>query len=45
MQLEYFLIADEETLKETFFIKTEFQSFYCSYVDGVRLIDNMHKIY
>lgn len=44
MQLEYFLIADEETLKETdFFYKDRnFRAFIVVMVDGVRLIDNMH---
>ena len=44
MQLEYFLIADEETLKETdFFYKDrKFRAFIVVIVDGVRLIDNMH---
>ncbi|WPO83534.1 pantoate--beta-alanine ligase [Chryseobacterium sp. JJR-5R] len=44
MQLEYFLIADEKTLKETdFFYKDcNFRAFIVVMVDGVRLIDNMH---
>ncbi|WP_292010261.1 pantoate--beta-alanine ligase [Chryseobacterium sp.] len=44
MKLEYFLIADEETLKETdFFYKDRnFRAFIVVVVDGVRLIDNMH---
>ncbi|WP_336718690.1 pantoate--beta-alanine ligase [Chryseobacterium mucoviscidosis] len=44
MQLEYFLIADEKTLKETdFFYKDrKFRAFIVVIVDGVRLIDNMH---
>jgi pantoate--beta-alanine ligase len=44
MQLEYFLIADEDTLKETdFFYKgRNFRAFIVVVVDGVRLIDNMH---
>jgi pantoate--beta-alanine ligase len=44
MQLEYFLIADEETLKETdFFYKDRnYRAFIVVMVDGVRLIDNMH---
>ncbi|WP_312398464.1 pantoate--beta-alanine ligase [Chryseobacterium sp.] len=44
MQLEYFLIADEETLKETdFFYKgRNYRAFIVVIVDGVRLIDNMH---
>jgi pantoate--beta-alanine ligase len=44
MQLEYFLIADENTLKETdFFYKDRnFRAFIVVVVDGIRLIDNMH---
>ncbi|MCW3162397.1 pantoate--beta-alanine ligase [Chryseobacterium oryctis] len=44
MQLEYFLIADEDSLKETdFFYKDRnFRAFIVVVVDGVRLIDNMH---
>lgn len=44
MQLEYFLIADEQTLKETdFFYKDRnFRAFIVVVVDGVRLIDNLH---
>ncbi|MCU7612951.1 pantoate--beta-alanine ligase [Chryseobacterium sp. GMJ5] len=44
MQLEYFLIADEKTLKETdFFYKDRaYRAFIVVMVDGVRLIDNMH---
>ncbi|MCY0967592.1 pantoate--beta-alanine ligase [Chryseobacterium wangxinyae] len=44
MQLEYFLIADEKTLKETdFFYKDKsYRAFIVVMVDGVRLIDNMH---
>jgi pantoate--beta-alanine ligase len=44
MKLEYFLIADENTLKETdFFYKDRnFRAFIVVVVDGVRLIDNMH---
>lgn len=44
MQLEYFLIADENTLQETdFFYKDRnFRAFIVVVVDGVRLIDNMH---
>lgn len=44
MDLEYFLIADEDTLKETdFFYKDRnFRAFIVVVVDGVRLIDNMH---
>lgn len=44
MELEYFLIADEETLKETdFFYKDKsFRAFIVVNVGKVRLIDNMH---
>jgi len=44
MQLEYFLIADENTLKETdFFYKDKsYRAFIVVVVDAVRLIDNMH---
>jgi pantoate--beta-alanine ligase len=44
MQLEYFLIAEENTLKETdFFYKDKsYRAFIVVMVDGVRLIDNMH---
>lgn len=44
MKLEYFLIADEETLKETdFFYKDRnYRAFIVVVVDGVRLIDNIH---
>lgn len=44
MQLEYFLIADENTLKEAdFFYKDKsYRAFIVVMVDGVRLIDNMH---
>lgn len=44
MQLEYFMIADEKTLKETdFFYKDKnYRAFIVVMVDGVRLIDNMH---
>lgn len=44
MKLEYFLIADENTLKETdFFYKDrKYRAFIVVVVDGVRLIDNMH---
>lgn len=44
MQLEYFMIAEEETLKETdFFYKDKnYRAFIVVMVDGVRLIDNMH---
>lgn len=46
MQLEYFLIADEETLKETdFFYKDRnYRAFIVVIVDGIRLIDNMHLV-
>ncbi|MCX8531744.1 pantoate--beta-alanine ligase [Chryseobacterium luquanense] len=44
MELEYFLIADENTLKEI--VKKEDENSYRAFivvnVDGVRLIDNMH---
>lgn len=42
--LEYFVIADEETLKETdFFYKDRnYRAFIAVYADNVRLIDNMH---
>ena len=44
MQLEYFMIADEKTLKKTdFFYKDKnYRAFIVVMVDGVRLIDNMH---
>ncbi|MDN5477519.1 MAG: pantoate--beta-alanine ligase [Chryseobacterium sp.] len=44
MKLEYFLIADENTLKETdFFYKDKsYRAFIVVIVDGVRLIDNLH---
>ncbi|MBT2621053.1 MULTISPECIES: pantoate--beta-alanine ligase [Chryseobacterium] len=44
MKLEYFMIADEHTLKETdFFYKDKsYRAFIVVIVDGVRLIDNMH---
>ncbi|PZU26592.1 MAG: pantoate--beta-alanine ligase [Chryseobacterium sp.] len=44
MKLEYFLIADEETLQETdtFQKDRSFRAFIVVMVDGVRLIDNMH---
>lgn len=44
MQLEYFMIADENSLKETdFFYKDKnYRAFIVVMVDGVRLIDNMH---
>lgn len=44
MQLEYFMIADENSLKETdFFYKDKsYRAFIVVMVDGVRLIDNLH---
>ena len=44
MVLEYFIIADEETLKETdFFYKGHnYRAFIVVLVNDVRLIDNMH---
>lgn len=44
MELEYFIIANEEDLKETdFFYKDKsFRAFIVVYVGDVRLIDNMH---
>ncbi|SEG49272.1 pantothenate synthetase [Halpernia humi] len=44
MELEYFTIADEETLKETdFFYKDKsYRAFLVVNVGDVRLIDNMH---
>ena len=44
MQLEYFLIADEKTLKEseTFYKDQSYRAFIVVVVDGIRLIDNMH---
>ncbi|MCA6068591.1 pantoate--beta-alanine ligase [Chryseobacterium sp. RG1] len=44
MQLEYFLIADEKTLKETNSVYNDriYRAFIVVIVDGVRLIDNMH---
>lgn len=43
-KLEYFTIADEETLKETdFFYKDKnYRAFIVVHADQVRLIDNMH---
>ncbi len=43
-KLEYFIIADEETLKETdFYYKDRpYRAFIAVYVGDVRLIDNMH---
>ncbi|RMZ59011.1 pantoate--beta-alanine ligase [Chryseobacterium nematophagum] len=44
MQLEYFMIAEEETLKETHTIYKDknYRAFIVVIVDGVRLIDNIH---
>lgn len=44
MELEYFEIADEETLKQTdFYYKDRsFRAFIVVFVGGVRLIDNLH---
>lgn len=44
MELEYFLIADESTLKEINQKENEssYRAFIVVNVDGVRLIDNMH---
>ena len=41
-ELEYFVIADEETLKEANAIDKEYRAFIVAYADTVRLIDNMH---
>ena len=43
-ELEYFVIADEKTLKETdFFYKDKnYRAFIVAYAGEVRLIDNMH---
>ena len=43
MQLEYFLIADEKTLKEAefFYSDRNYRAFIVVMVDGVRLIDNL----
>jgi len=43
-ELEYFVIADEKTLKETdFFYKDKnYRAFIVAYAGDVRLIDNMH---
>ena len=43
-ELEYFVIADEETLKEANAIDEdkEYRAFIVAYADDVRLIDNMH---
>lgn len=44
LDLEYFVIADEKTLKETdFFYKDKkYRAFIVAYAGEVRLIDNMH---
>jgi len=44
MELEYFLIADEETLKEVDFFSEDkdFRAFIVVNVGNVRLIDNLH---
>ena len=43
MTLEYFIIADEETLKEATYIQKgkKYRAFIVVVVDGIRLIDNM----
>ena len=43
-ELEYFVIADEKTLKETdyFYKDKNYRAFIVAYTDTVRLIDNMH---
>ena len=43
-ELEYFVIADEETLKEAHAINEDkkYRAFIVAYADTVRLIDNMH---
>ena len=43
-ELEYFVIADEDTLKEANAIDEdkEYRAFIVAYADTVRLIDNMH---
>ncbi|MBP7173299.1 MAG: pantoate--beta-alanine ligase [Cloacibacterium sp.] len=43
-QLEYFIIADEETLKETdfFYHDRKYRAFIAVFAGEVRLIDNMH---
>lgn len=42
--LEYFIIADEKTLKETNFSHKDknYRAFIAVYTEGVRLIDNIH---
>ena len=44
MTLEYFKIADEETLKETdfFYVDHNYRAFIVVHVGEVRLIDNLH---
>ena len=43
-ELEYFVIADEKTLKETDFLYKDknYRAFIVAYAGDVRLIDNMH---
>ena len=43
-ELEYFVIADEKTLKETdyFYKDKNYRAFIVAYADTLRLIDNMH---
>ena len=43
-ELEYFVIADEKTLKETdyFYKDKNYRAFIVAYAGNVRLIDNMH---
>ena len=43
-ELEYFVIADEKTLKETdfFYKEKNYRAFIVAYAGDVRLIDNMH---
>ena len=43
-ELEYFVIADEKTLKEAdyFYKDKNYRAFIVAYADTVRLIDNMH---
>lgn len=43
-ELEYFIIADEKTLKETdfFYKEKSYRAFIVAYAGDVRLIDNMH---
>ena len=44
MVLEYFEIADEQTLKETdfFYAGHQYRAFIVVFVNDVRLIDNVH---